>query len=285
MVSLEGTLTYSENNSIKLILDRHDGAAQPSLSYRAFNIELDSLLPYEEFFDSTFSYDWTDGVPDHQPLQADSENQLLSTSSTIPTYDQALNENLLDGSLSPTRSVRGGPDQRSQTFEGPSIDQSELLRFTTLTHRNGVVDCDWKPVRISIAAELQGNFFLATPEPSRSAELTFSRRNLFQVTGSVSKIPKPCYLLDHKGGRTAILNVDVCVTGTESKEGKQIDVVHVPRKTTRLPSSPYVDYHTSPSPHPIRLEPEADVQVSSGELTLPFVWKRLQFKNSTANSR
>ncbi|KAK4938857.1 hypothetical protein LTR10_020763 [Elasticomyces elasticus] len=45
-----------------------------------------------------------------------------------------------------------------------------------------------------------------------------------------------------------------------------------------------MDDLSSPGPRPIRLELEADTQISSGKMSLPLIWKRLQFKNSTANN-
>ncbi|KAI1618797.1 hypothetical protein EDD36DRAFT_492185 [Exophiala viscosa] len=262
----------------------HDDALQSSLSYRAFNIELDSLLPYEEFFDSTFSYDWTDGVVDHVPSLDNHGDRSRSRSPAVLSHDQAQGDTLRDDGSSPTRSVRGETVERSKSVEGVPIEQSELLQFTPLPQKSSVIDCNWEPVPISIAAELQGNFFLATPEPNSTAELTFSRRNLFRIAGSISKIPRPCYFIDDNGGRTAILNADVCVTGTESKEGKKIDVIQVPWKTTAPPTSPLVRNTSAPGHHIIPLELGSNTQISSGKTTLPFMWKRLQFKNSTANN-
>jgi hypothetical protein len=141
-------------------------------------------------------------------------------------------------------------------------------------------------VPISIAAQLQGNFFLANSQPDGDPELTIHRRNLFRISGMISPSSKSCCVVDELGNLAAVASVNICLTAMESIEGKRIEVIQVSSSKTGVPAlSSAAKDSSSPTPVPIRLDLTTESGIPREEKALSFMWKRLQFRSSTANSR
>jgi hypothetical protein len=137
-----------------------------------------------------------------------------------------------------------------------------------------------------ITAQLQGNFFLANSQPDGDPELTIHRRNLFRVSGMVSPSSKSCCVIDELGNLAAVASVNICLTAMESIEGKRIEVIQVSSSKPGVPApSSAAKDSSSPTPVPIRLDLTTESGIPGEEKALSFMWKRLQFRSSTANSR
>jgi hypothetical protein len=166
------------------------------------------------------------------------------------------------------------------------VDQdSQLLQFTSLSVKHRVVDGDVKPVPVSIVAQLQGSFFLAHSQSDGEAELTFYRRNFFRISGTISPRLKSCGVVDELGNFAAVASVSICLTAAESIEGKRVELIQVSSSKSTVPSISLVAEHSSsPTPVPVRLDLTAGSRSPGEQKAFSFMWKRLQFKSSTANS-
>ncbi|EEH38913.2 hypothetical protein PAAG_01375 [Paracoccidioides lutzii Pb01] len=146
-------------------------------------------------------------------------------------------------------------DQQPQ--QDASINHNhKLLSFSIPMYNFTLLDYSLRRISISMAAQLHGMFFLAESPwtaspitkpngPPPMAELTCYRRNLFQVTGSVTLPRSMRYIMTDQGDRIPILAQELTVSATESVEGQDID---------------------------------------SEYATFSIAWKRLQFRIATANN-
>ena len=91
--------------------------------------------------------------------------------------------------------------------ESPSVDRDdELLSFQKTTYNFTLLDSSLRPISVSLNARLHGMFFMADPlntldlfREMTTPELTCYRRNLFQVTGSIT-IPRNLhYIVTDRG--------------------------------------------------------------------------------------
>ena len=140
------------------------------------------------------------------------------------------------------------------TPEGPSIDGNDkLLSLNLPTYNFTLLDYSLIRTALSLTAQLHGMFFVAeTPravsaDPTMPAnELTCYRRNLFQITGSITLPRNLRYILTDRGDRIPILAQELVIVGTESVEGNSIKVCgdRVPSDSPRLTLAPS-DYISS----------------------------------------
>jgi hypothetical protein len=273
-----------------LTLNR-DAIHDASLGLPTGTIEDDSLFAsFDDVFDNTASYDWfVSDVSNHPSLHATPET---SPSTQFPTgwNDQKRSHRPQTSQLdnSSLLSTESGPrkvSQRPNVFQNPAIDQDDqVLQFKILSPEHSVVDCNGKSAPISITAQLQGNFFLANSQPDGDPELTIHRRNLFRVSGMVSPSSKSCCVVDELGNLAAVDSVNICLAAMESIEGKGIEIIQSSKTGVPALSSAAKD-SSSPTPVPIRLDLTTESGTPGEEKALSFMWKRLQFRSSTANSR
>ena len=114
-------------------------------------------------------------------------------------------------------------------------------------------------------------------------ELTCYRRNLFQVTGSVT-IPRNLqYLVTNEGNRLPIVGCEICVSATESVEGHPVKLISVPWKTPANNAPPAPEDKSEKEPVTIPLDLAAQ-DFEGDYVTFPIAWKRLQFRIATANN-
>lgn len=176
--------------------------------------------------------------------------------------------------------------------ESASIERdNKLLSFHPSTQTYPLLDYSLRPASVSLAAQLHGMFFMAespsavAADPNMSAaELTCYRRNLFQITGSIT-LPRGlrCLLTDH-GDRIPIVAQELSISATESVEGHPVKLISVPWKTPAANATVSPDDKTEKEPTSIPLDILSNPEVDGDYANFPIAWKRLQFRIATANN-
>ncbi|PGH18730.1 hypothetical protein AJ80_04384 [Polytolypa hystricis UAMH7299] len=185
------------------------------------------------------------------------------------------------------------PDQ-SQT--DASIDHNhKLLNFSLPMYNFTLLDFSLRRTSLSMSAQLHGMFFLAesnwttspTAEnsgPPPMTELTCYRRNLFQITGSITLPRTLRYIMTDQGDRIPILAQELTVSATESVEGNPVKIISVPWKTPAANANGPPEDKTEKEPPSIPLDTMGGQDVDSEFATFSIAWKRLQFRIATANN-
>jgi hypothetical protein len=183
------------------------------------------------------------------------------------------------------------PQDQTGVPESPSIESNnKLLSFSLPTLHYTTLDYAMRRVSMSMAAQLHGMFFLAEspwatagdvqPPPT---ELTCYRRNLFQITGTIT-LPRSLQgLLTEQGDHIPILGQELTISATESLEGNPVKIISVPWKTPATSTAPVEDKtEKEPPTYPLDLSTGQDMD--SDYVNFPISWKRLQFRIATANN-
>lgn len=186
-----------------------------------------------------------------------------------------------------------------------SIDHNnKLLSFSLPAYHFTLLDYSMRRTSLSVSAQLHGMFFLAespyttspseNAPPQQGAELTCYRRNLFQITGSVTLPRGMRYIMTDNGDRIPILAQELTVSATESVEGNPVKIISVPWKTPSAAaanSGAAIEDHNGggttkveKEPPPIPLDIMAGQDLDTDYATFPIAWKRLQFRVATANN-
>ena len=176
--------------------------------------------------------------------------------------------------------------------ESTSIDRDdELLNFQTPNYNFTLLDTSLRKTYVSLNARLHGMFFMADHPsgmdifpPMNPPELTCYRRNLFQVTGSIT-IPRDLhFILTDRGDRIPIVAQELTISATESVESGTVKLISVPWKTP-INSPPIPpEEKIEKEPNSIPLDPMSHHDPNIELTTYPFAWKRLQFRIATANN-
>lgn len=168
---------------------------------------------------------------------------------------------------------------------------NKLLAFNLPTYNFTLLDYSLRRTSLSLAAQLHGMFFMAdlpnnaTPDKTQpSAELTCYRRNLFQITGSITLPRMMRYILTEHGDRIPILAQELTISATESSEGHPVKLISVPWKTPASNATSTPDDKTEKEPTPIPLDTVSNQDMDADYATFPIAWKRLQFRIATANN-
>lgn len=142
-----------------------------------------------------------------------------------------------------------------------------------------------------MAAQLHGMFFLAeshwptNPDaPPPPPELTCYRRNLFQITGSVTLPRALRYIMTDQGDRIPILAQELTVSATESVEGNPVRIILVPWKTPLGGTINTPEDKAEKEPPSFPLDTMAGSDLDADYASFPIQWKRLQFRIATANN-
>lgn len=190
------------------------------------------------------------------------------------------------------------PEQQQQQQQQPesSVDHNhKLLSFSVPMYNFTLLDYTLHRTSLSMSAQLHGMFFLAespwtsspTPDPSvprPQPELTCYRRNLFQITGSVTLPRTLRYIMTEQGDRIPILATELTVSATESVEGNPVKIISVPWKTPAASTTGQPEDKTEKEPPAIPLDTMAGPDMDSDYATFSIAWKRLQFRIATANN-
>ena len=176
--------------------------------------------------------------------------------------------------------------------EAPSIDRdNKLLGFSLPRFDYHLLTYNYQRTSVQLAAQLHGMFFLAEspwaaagdaqPPPS---ELTCYRRNLFQITGEIT-IPRSLrYILTDQGEQIPIMGQELVVSATESTENNPVKIISVPWKTPANPVVPTAEDKAEREPPAVPIDLMNLQDMDSEFVTIPFQWKRLQFRIATANN-
>lgn len=188
--------------------------------------------------------------------------------------------------------------QNADSIEG----NHKLLSFSLPVYGFTLLDYSLRRTSLNVSAQLHGMFFLAespwtnSPNevpPPHVAELTCYRRNLFQITGSVTLPRSLRYIMTEQGDRIPILAQELTVSATESVEGNPVKIISVPWKTpaaavangSTSAAAPAPEEKAEKEPPSIPLDTMAAGQdMDSDYATFPIAWKRLQFRIATANN-
>jgi hypothetical protein len=174
----------------------------------------------------------------------------------------------------------------------PSINQDHrLLSFTKLPEKRTIVDNHGQVHRLELTAQIHGMFFLSemtTPSSEGmlvQPELTCYRRNLFQISGTVTTPRGPLSVVNERGERVPISSMDVAISASESVDGHAVKLIVIPWKTPP-PNSPEVGPGQEHEPTPIPLLPfdENGPDVNNDFSVYPIAYRRLQFRIATANN-
>jgi hypothetical protein len=176
--------------------------------------------------------------------------------------------------------------------EGAGIDRdSKYLSFSMPQYHFTLLDDSFRRSSININAQLHGMFFLAesqwpaTPDaPPPPPELTCYRRNLFQITGSITLPRNLRYVFTDDGSRIPIYELELVVSATESVEGNQVKIISVPWKTPTGGETSKPEDKVEREPPGIPLDKMTGQDLDTDFTTFPIGWKRLQFRIATANN-
>ena len=143
---------------------------------------------------------------------------------------------------------------------------------------------------VSLSAQLHGSFFLTVSswatevDSSPLTELTCYRRNLFQISGSITLPRTLRYILTEQGEQIPIIGQKLMVTAYESTEGTPVKIISVPFKTTSTTSSITLNDKNEKEPMPVPLDLMSAQSIDDEYVLIPLSWKRLQFRIATANN-
>ncbi|KAL9614905.1 MAG: hypothetical protein Q9167_000647 [Letrouitia subvulpina] len=176
--------------------------------------------------------------------------------------------------------------------ETASIDRdNKLLSFQMPTYNFTLLDYSLRRTSVSLTAQLHGMFFMAEPQSSSppdtsrpSTELTCYRRNLFQITGSITLPRMLRYIVTERGERIPIVGQELHISATESVEGHPVKLISVPWKTPVSNSQTTPEDKTEKEPSSIPLDTMSNQDMDADYATFPIAWKRLQFRIATANN-
>ena len=175
--------------------------------------------------------------------------------------------------------------------ESPNIERdNKLLSFSLPSFPYALLDYGMRRTSISISAQLHGMFFLAESPwaaagdvASPPSELTCYRRNLFQITGTITLPRSLQYIMTEQGDQIPILGQELTISATESLEGNPVKIISVPWKTPAS-STAVVEDKTEKEPPSYPLDLSNGQDMDSEYVNFPIAWKRLQFRIATANN-
>ncbi len=176
--------------------------------------------------------------------------------------------------------------------DSPSIDRdSKYLSFSMPQYNFTLLDDSFRRSSVNISAQLHGMFFLAESQwpatadtPPPPPELTCYRRNLFQITGSVTLPRNLRYVFTDDGSRIPIYELELAVSATESVEGNTVKIISVPWKTPASGEAAKPEDKVEREPPTIPLDKMSGQDLDTDFTTFPIQWKRLQFRIATANN-
>jgi hypothetical protein len=183
------------------------------------------------------------------------------------------------------------PEQNGGAPESPSIERdNKLLSFSMPNVPYAILDFAMRRVSISMSAQLHGMFFLAESPWATAGdvaapptELTCYRRNLFQITGTITLPRSLQFIMSEQGDQIPILGQELTISATESLEGNPVKIISVPWKTPAS-STAVVEDKTEKEPPSYPLDLSTGQDMDSDYVNFPISWKRLQFRIATANN-
>lgn len=184
-----------------------------------------------------------------------------------------------------------GVKEEIPEIPNPNISQGhQLLSFAKLPETHSLINDQGDVQQIDLTAQLHGMFFLseqaAIPGESIQAkpELTCYRRNLFQISGSVTTPQKGLYYM-RGSEKLPLISMEVQISAIESVDGHKVRLIVIPWKTPP-PNSPEPTVSLlDREPMPIPITAYKGISDSSrGIACSPIAYRRLQFRVATANN-
>jgi hypothetical protein len=168
------------------------------------------------------------------------------------------------------------------------MDSSKLLGFGNATNKTPVFDGNGQTWP-RISAELNGMFCVAEDvfegdTAGRPLELTCYRRNLFQISGSITVSRTLQYALLDQSRQVPVTELWATLSATESIEGKSTDIIAVPWKTGAAANGVVAEEKTGAAPSTIPIDLLSHQETDDMFVSIPIAWGRLQFKYATANN-
>ncbi|KFY35832.1 hypothetical protein V494_05557 [Pseudogymnoascus sp. VKM F-4513 (FW-928)] len=172
----------------------------------------------------------------------------------------------------------------------PTIQSDHrLLSFEPLPHGHTVLDQYGGPAKLDVVAQIHGMFFLSeiathtgeniTIQP----ELTCYRRNLFQISGSITCPAGQLSVVTGHGESVAIVSHEIAISATESVDGHVIRLIVIPWKTPPA-NSPDLPSGQEQEPAAIPIDSLGSEDKNSETVSQQIAWRRLQFRVATANN-
>ncbi|OBT63294.1 hypothetical protein VE03_07938 [Pseudogymnoascus sp. 23342-1-I1] len=168
----------------------------------------------------------------------------------------------------------------------PTIQSDHrLLSFEPLPHEHTVLDQYGGPAKLEVVAQIHGMFFLSEiathtgDNITMQPELTCYRRNLFQISGSVTCPSGPLSVVTGHGESMSIVSHEIEVSATESVDGHVIRLIVIPWKTPPA-NSPDLPSGQEQEPAPISIDLENEDK-NNDAVSQQLTWSRLQFRVAT----
>jgi hypothetical protein len=203
------------------------------------------------------------------------------------TYDDAFSD---AAGVFDTMAETGTVDpQEVQDAKEIAIEQGHMfLKFLPPQHDHVLLDHTLRQTSAGLNADLLGLFFTdksAWTRRTEDAQLMCYRRNIFQVSGTVVLSRAFSHIVLDQTKQIPILSQELVISATESAEGSPTKIICVPWKTPPNGNPTAEDRAAEKEPTAISLNLSNAQEGGDGNLaTLPFHWKRLQFRNATANN-
>ncbi|KAF2453364.1 hypothetical protein BDY21DRAFT_293252 [Lineolata rhizophorae] len=200
-----------------------------------------------------------------------------------------------------SETLSGYEQQLRADANGAAADAVErgdkLLGFSPPNIPYTLLDYAHMRTTISISAQLHGMFFLAESPwatagdaGGQPTELTCYRRNLFQITGNITLPRHLSFIATDHNEHIPIAVSELTISATESVEGNLVKIISVPWKTpagatnAAAQQQQQTEEKTEKEPQSITLDPSSAQDVNDNLVSIPIVWKRLQFRIATANN-
>ncbi|KAL8715129.1 MAG: hypothetical protein Q9220_001086 [cf. Caloplaca sp. 1 TL-2023] len=237
------------------------------------------------------------GLPEHITPSYDTSDftipeDMSFMQTSIPQDSSNSYQNAYDDAFAETVALMESAPQDQVMPEAPSIDRdNKLLSFQPPSYNFTLLDISLRRTAVSLAAQLHGMFFMAEVQeqgPSNTTapttELTCYRRNLFQITGSITLPRALRYIMTDAGDRIPIIAQELHISATESVEGHPVKLISVPWKTPVNNVSTTPEDKAEKEPASIPLDTMSNQDMDADFATFPIAWKRLQFRIATANN-
>ncbi|KAG9242007.1 hypothetical protein BJ878DRAFT_426840 [Calycina marina] len=210
----------------------------------------------------------------------------LNSHHSFPSLKRSFTDDLQYGEL-----AQDFREDHSDASKQSMNQDHRLLSFTKHQNKETIVDSHGRVKQVELAAQIHGMFFLSemtTPsseELQPQPELTCYRRNLFQISGTVTTPRGSLSLLTDRGDRVPIINMEITISATESVDGHSVKLIVIPWKTPP-PNSPEIGPGTEHEPLPILLSSfdESGTDINGDYAVHPIAYRRLQFRVATANN-
>lgn len=217
----------------------------------------------------------------HHDVQSTANNSHL----TIPT-------NSHDNQSNPTNTSTANPSSplppQNTPFKINPLNithPSQYLELLPSIENTYIFDKKLNKVNILLNGSLSGNFFISRAKPddeaqeSKEYDLTFYRRNLFQISCTIRNARDAYYAVTNTNEYSRILSLKLGISVTGSDETKPIKLLYSPPKNGSNNAT------SNPSITPSEIEPNLKrVFINDRGYDEVVDWKRLQFSSATAHN-